>query len=574
MHKSEKPMFRIWSFFLMLCVAASAGAQTGIPDPADELQRQDRQRQELRKRLEAQPWQRSDPAQPSLPPQRIADEQPCARIERVFIEGVLSGPALQQALKGVGRNDPPEGRCLGDQGITVLIQRLQQSLVEQGYLTSHVNVPEQDINNGILRFRILEGRIDQIRGASETTVLPRLAWAMQPGDILNLRDIEQSAENLQRLTSLRSSLRIQPGATPGASDLVMETQAGRPLRLSLSLDDSGHKTTGKVQGNATLGWDNPLGLADFFYVSAGQELGGRDTGPRGSRNTMLHYSLPWGYWMLAFTVSRNQYHETGYGPYESYLYRGTSGQQEVALTRVLHRDRDSKTSASLKGFLRRSNNYIADLEVLVQRRRTAGWEATLHHQHQFAHSRFSGQLMFRQGTGAFDALAAPESWTGQGSARMRLMTGTLHWTASLNAHGHPWQYSTQLQAQWAGTRLTPQDRLCLGGRGMVRGFDGQQTLCGDHGQLWRQELATALPAAPSWAQGVQMFAALDAGRVSTPSHDHADHLAGVAWGLRGQYRILAEHPLHWEVFVSRPVSQPPGFSPGRYSAGFHLRAEF
>ncbi|WP_310611371.1 ShlB/FhaC/HecB family hemolysin secretion/activation protein [Limnohabitans sp.] len=563
------------------CLATSVWAQAApaaLPDPSQELQRQDRQRQELRQRLEVQPWSPSGLTTQTPPHQQLPDEQPCALIDRVVIQGVLFSEALQMALSGVNGDDPPFGRCLGSQGVTLLIQRVQQALVEQGYITSHVHVPEQDLKNGELVLHINEGRLARIDAESSDSELPRWVWAVQEGGILNLRDIEQSSDNLQRLPSLKSKIQIEPGEEPGTSNLVVDMQASRPLRLGLSMDDAGLKTTGKLQGNATLSWDNPLGLGDLAYFIQGQDLGDKDTGPRGSRNQVFHYSVPWGYWLLGATFSDNQYRQTVYGPYESYLYSGTSSHKEISLARVLHRNATSKTTASVKGFVRQSNNYIADLEVLVQRRRTAGWEAGLQHLHYFEKGTLTAQMAYRHGTGAFGAEPAPEELTGQGTGRMHLTTGLLHWAMPLNTDGHPWQYSTQLQWQSAQTRLTPQDRFCLGSRATVRGFDDQQTLCGDRGQLWRQELATGLPAAAHEAlpmsKGMQVYAALDAGRTSTPGQDGAYRLSGMAVGFRGAHKVNDAYPLQWDVFVGKPLSRPDSFNTAAHTTGFSLRAEF
>lgn len=561
-----------------ISLSANASAQSSIPDPSQELQRQDRQRQELRQRLEIQPWSPSGLTTQTPPHQKLPDEQPCALIDRVVITGVLFSHPLQTALSGVNGDDPPFGRCLGRQGVTLLIQRVQQALVAQGYITSHVHVPEQDLKNGELMLHINEGRLARIDAESSDSELPRWVWAVQEGGILNLRDIEQSSDNLQRLPSLKSKIQIEPSEEPGTSNLVVDMQASRPLHLGLSMDDGGIKTTGKLQGNATLSWDNPLGLGDLAYFIQGQDLGDKDTGPRGSRNQVFHYSVPWGYWLLGTTFSDNQYRQTVYGPYESYLYSGISSQKEISLARVLRRDATSKTTASVKGFVRQSNNYIADLEVLVQRRRTAGWETGLQHLHYFESGTLTAQMAYRHGTGALGAEQAPEELTGQGTGRMRLTTGLLHWAMPLNTDGHPWQYSTQLQWQLAQTRLTPQDRFCLGSRATVRGFDGQQTLCGDRGQLWRQELATASPAAVHEAlpifKGMQVYASLDAGHTTTPGQDGAYRLSGMAVGLRGAHKVNDAYPLQWDVFVGKPLSHPDGFTTAAHTSGFSLRAEF
>jgi hemolysin activation/secretion protein len=361
------------SSILAICLSASVTAQSTIPDSSSELQRQKRQRQELRERFEVQPWSPSWVAPQILTLEQLPDELPCVVVDQVVINGPIFSHALQTALSGVNGNDPPYGRCLGGQGVTLLIQRVQQVLVEQGYITSHVNVAAQDLNSGELVLQVNEGRVARItRNPGESAEngkepLPRFVWAVREGRVLNLRDIEQTSDNLQRLLSLRSKIQIEPGEAPGTSDLSVELNASRPLRLGWSMDDGGTRSTGKLQTSFTLTWDNPLGLGDLFYLTKGQDLGGKERGPRGSSNQITHYSLPWGYWLIGVTFSDNKYNQTVYGPFESYLYSGKSSYWELSLSRVLNRNAISKTSASLKGFERQSNNYIADLEVLVQR---------------------------------------------------------------------------------------------------------------------------------------------------------------------------------------------------------------
>lgn len=569
--KSRSALIAGLLFFSCILAPAWSHGQAELPDPTPELQRQEQQRHALRQQLEASPWSATRESGGTPSHQRIPQEQPCALIDRIEIEGQPVTRAMHQALHGVQKDDSPLGRCLGAQGITVLIQRLQQALAEQGYLTSQAYAPEQDMRNGLLRLRIFEGRVAQIRSINEEMPLPRMAWATGAGEILNLRDLEQSSENLERLPSLDAQLQIEPGQTPGTSDIAVKLQARRPLRMGLSMDDNGQRNTGKLQGNLSASWDNPLRLTDLFYLNLGTDLGDRDRGPRGSRNRIAHYSLPWGYWLLSGTWSSNGYHQRVFGPYESYRYHGTAFQKELALSRVLHRDGVSKTVGTLRGFSRRSNNYIADLEVLVQRRRTTGLDLTLQHQHQIASSTILLQWMHRQAVDTWGDSARPITY---GRKTVRLNQLHLHLSVPLAQEEVAWSYYTQLQWQWAGTALSAQDRLCLGGRHSVRGFDGQQSVCGDGGQLWRNELATTLPASISPLTAAQLYLAWDTARATTKGVDGSQRLSGMALGLRGQHKFSDGYALHWDVFIGQPLSRPQGMESAGRNAGFSARAEF
>src|SRR5690606_13290605 len=135
-----------------------------------------------------------------------------------------------------------------------------------------------------------------------------------PGDLLNLRDLEQGLENFRRVPTASASIQIEPAAgsdaKPGESDLAVDWRQRLPLRLTLAADDGRSESTGKYQGNVTVSADHWLSLNDLFYFSFHQDLGGGDAGDGGSRGRTLHYSFPLGYWLLAVTDSENDYHQS------------------------------------------------------------------------------------------------------------------------------------------------------------------------------------------------------------------------------------------------------------------------
>lgn len=45
---------------------------------------------------------------------------------------------------------------------------------------------------------------------------------VREGEILDLRDIEQGLENLQRIPTVQAQMEIVPGDNPGESDIVIE----------------------------------------------------------------------------------------------------------------------------------------------------------------------------------------------------------------------------------------------------------------------------------------------------------------------------------------------------------------
>src|SRR5205085_918335 len=92
----------------------------------------------------------------------------------------------------------------------------------------------------------------------------RTAFPSRAGDVLNLRDLEQGVEQMKRAAFQDVDLQIVPGMQPGESDVIINVKREKPWRVTLSVDDAGAKSTGRLQSAATFSLDNPLGLNDLF----------------------------------------------------------------------------------------------------------------------------------------------------------------------------------------------------------------------------------------------------------------------------------------------------------------------
>src|SRR5690606_4098992 len=115
--------------------------------------------------------------------------------------------------------------CLGAEGINVAMAHVQNAIIAQGYVTTRVLAAPQDLRTGELSLTVIPGRVRAIRFADANPRAHFLnAVPIQPGDLLNLRDIEQGLENLKRAPTADADIRIEPAegenAKPGESDIV------------------------------------------------------------------------------------------------------------------------------------------------------------------------------------------------------------------------------------------------------------------------------------------------------------------------------------------------------------------
>jgi len=567
----------------LLCVAPVAWAQPATSGPDAGTRELQRLQEEDRNRREAQE-RRPDVRLPATGAAgdtgRLPEgETPCVPIERIVIEGE-EAPHFPWLLAHADRSadgnfDPAVPRCLGRGGIGVVMARLQNALVARGFITSRILVAPQDLRSGTLTLTLVPGKVRALRlapGSSPGAALGP-AFPQRPGDLLNLRDLEQGLENLRRLPSATAEIEIAPAEAqagepepgPGESDLRVHWRTARPIRASLTVDDAGLKSHGRLQGTATLALDRPFGVNDLLQFSLQHDLAQRPD-RQGLRGQGLHYSVPVGNWSASLSANRQRFYQRVAGSTQSYFYSGESQSGDLSLRRLLRRDGTRKTFASLSGWARTSSQFLDDTEIEVQRRRTGGWTLGVDHREFLGPATLDLDLSYRRGTGAAAALEAPEEWLGEGVSRPRITSAGAQlewpftWGESRLRYGGSWR------AQWSPTPLVPQDRFVIGGRYKVRGFDGESVLSAQRGWLIRNEIGFALGEG-----GQELFIGLDHGRVSGAGSEWlaGTRLTGAVLGWRGGFS-------NWrmEVFAGGPVSQPTGFNAPDRTAGFSITSFF
>ena len=559
--------------FLYPCPSMAA-----IEPPDTSAQEQLLQQERLRM-LRQQQETTPDVRQPGMPSAASlaypATESPCFTIRQISLEGEHA-ELFQFALPDVLHGEHQAiDRCLGAQGINIVMSRVQNAIMGKGFVTTRILAGPQELGNGKLILTVIPGKVRQIR------FTPDSAWRIRadntlpiaPGDILNLRAIEQGLENLKRSPTSDANIQIEPAegnAQPGESDLVIRYRQALPFRLTFSADDGGFDSTGKYQGGITLSGDNLLGLSDLFYLNRNHDLGGGDKGNRGSRGTTLHYSIPYGHWLFSATGSSYNYHQAVAGLNQTYTYSGRTQNAELKLSRMMFRSATNKTQLSVGSFFRKSFNYVDDTEVEVQRRRTAGWTLGLHQSWYLGQSVLDYQLAYRRGTGAMHALKAPEEFFDEGTSRMEIISADFNFMAPSSIQA-PWgtqtlRYAANIRAQSNLTPLSPQDRFAIGNRYTVRGFDGQLTLSAERGWFIRNDLSAMLG-----QSGLALYLGLDYGEVSGQSSNllPGKRLAGAVIGMRGGYKGF-----NYDLFLGQPIKKPDRFETAKTAAGFNLNWSF
>lgn len=549
-----------------ILIAAISSAVSAAPGD-EQIQHQQEQQKARNETLMPQaPDVRLSEPVPAPSHLAFPDEKPCFVIHQVTLEG---RDALPHWVPLPRLANQAVGHCLGVQGINLLMSTLQNRLINHGWVTTRVLAPQQDLRQGELKLLIVPGRVRRVMLTPESSSWVSLYPTMpaHAGALLDLRDIEQGLENMQRLPGVQARMALRPGDKPGESDIVIERTQPRFWRVGAWLDDSGTESTGRYQSGVMLALDNPTSLSDLFYLTASRDLG--FAGRKSSKSVAGHYSVPIGYWQLGLTANDYDYHQTVAGYSRDFLYAGKSRSLDVQVSRVLHRNATSKTTATYDVLVKESRNFVNDTEITSQQRRTSAWRLGLAHRHYIGPATLDAGVSYQRGTRWFGALPAWEE-SYQDATYATSLSKILSWNAALTAPfalgKQNFSFSTQYRRQMSNTPLTPQDEFAIGNRWTVRGFDGERTLSASRGWTVQNTLAwrTPIPAQ-------ELYLGADYGEVggnsTTQGGLRGNHLAGAVTGLRGS---IVPASVSYDLFAGIPLSKPDGFKTDPVTFGFSL----
>ncbi|WP_304650866.1 ShlB/FhaC/HecB family hemolysin secretion/activation protein [Pseudomonas asgharzadehiana] len=482
----------------LLLTYVSLNSAMAAPTPGDQdliRDRQNRLLEEQRRRLEELqdlPGKGSTSEAPALP----ADIR-CFPIQDIELKGADSLSAADRArlLK------PYLGQCLGVAQLNQLLKVITDYYIAKGRVTSRAYLPQQDLSSGHLQVLVVEGKLEGIKGAQGSTVTDRelaMAFPGKVGEALNLREVEQLVDQLSRLPSKQAQMELSPGAQIGGSEVLVRNQPQKPWRASLSRNNDGQKSTGEQQWGAGLEWDSPLGLADQLILRGGHDA--ISDHQKTSKNSMLYYNVPWGWWNFSYTYSESDYRTPGSVDDFKYKQWGDSQNHQLRAERVVHRDDVSKTSVNVGLTHLRTNNYINDTRLDVSSNRLSEFQVGVSHGRRIGSAFVNLDVGMQNGIGAFDA-QKDEQTRIRGNLtptpRYRKYTATLSYLQPFTLWGESLSFSSLATGQRSEDVLYAPQRMSLGGSYSVRGFKDQQ-LNGDSGGYWRNEVRWARPVTLDW----------------------------------------------------------------------------
>ena len=482
-----------------------------------------------------------------------AKDEARALVKSIVITGnqEISTPELQALVASLSGT----GQTLSQ--LNAAARRITAYYRERGFAVARAYLPAQDITSGAVTINVVEGRIasyklnNQARLSNERT--EAFFGQIKDGDVIKSTQIDRGLLLLQDTPGVAGSrATLQPGASIGTSELLIELDPAKAYAASLSLDNYGGRYTGtyRLGGNFTLA--SPLNIGDqlsFTGLSSGSNLSfgrlayqlpvGSDGLRLGAAYFSTNYKLGKEFSVLNAHGTANS--TSAFAAYP--LIRSPLKNLNVTAayeTKRLSDRVDSTATATNK----QAN--ITSFGLSGNRQDTLGGGGIS----SFEINAALGQLSINSpGALAIDAVSA------RSNGRYSRVAYSM---SRLQRLGETTALSVSVTGQQASKNLDSSEKFSLGGANAVRAYP-QGEAVGDQGRRATLELQQALAAN---LQGILFY---DVGQVTINKNQfgaaaaNSRSLAGAGVGLNANYSSISlRSMLAWRISGGLPTSVPAG----------------
>ena len=408
---------------------------------------------------------------------------------------------------------------------------LTRLYVDRGYINSGATIPDQQVVDGIVTIRIIEGELTRV----EVTGNERLSSGYLTGRVgveeigkpLNLASL-QSRLLLLRQNPLieRIEAQLVPGDIPGEAVSRLNVIEARPYFASVTLANDNPPSTGSNRALLWLGHRNLSGWGDALSLGLGLTEGSKDFNARyavpvSARGTELGFL----HWKTAAEVIE--------APFNELDIESDTETAGVSLTHPFYLTPNRQFSAGLT--LQRRHNETQLLGVpfsLYPGAQDGKSTVTVLRLYQDWLDRgvdqvFAARSTLSIGIEAFGASVGPGP-----DSRFVSWLGQCQWVKRLGERGT--QSLLRADVQLADDRLLPMEQFAVGGMRTVRGYR-ENTLVRDNAVVMSGEVRLPLYGLPDALRGIQLAAFVDYGQAwnhggSTPPPPNISSVGlGVLW---------------------------------------------
>ena len=128
------------------------------------------------------------------------------------------------------------------------LEALEQAYRDRGYGVAQVQLPEQDITRGVVRFRVLQPRVGRVaiegNNHFDAENIRRSLPSVKEGETPNSREIARNLQLLAEHPAKQTNVLLRSGASEDLVDVNVKVTDEKPWRAFFTLDNTGTGDTG------------------------------------------------------------------------------------------------------------------------------------------------------------------------------------------------------------------------------------------------------------------------------------------------------------------------------------------
>jgi hemolysin activation/secretion protein len=218
----------------------------------------------------------------------------------VFTDAQLAGVIAKYVGQDVSRDDLEDAR----RAVTL-------HYVQAGYINSGAILPDQPVKDGVITFRIVEGRLTRIVLSGNHWLLAGAItnrFSRWDGPPLNIQEVRDGLQLLRQDPNIEQvNAELRPDFAPGESLLDLRVKDRQPFRAGLQLDNARAPSVNSMELLLVLADRNLTGHSDGLDVSYGIADGNMESWKFSDLNNVSgSYALPVTRWDTTLRVFGNK----------------------------------------------------------------------------------------------------------------------------------------------------------------------------------------------------------------------------------------------------------------------------